>query len=138
MLASRLVARGVVGVVTDGAVRDSRGLAPLAMPIYSRGVNSSLRSASYIVGDLQSTIACGGVTVVPGDILVGDEDGVIVIPGELAAELARLGREQEDLEAYLAPRVLAGESLIGLYPPNATNRAAFEEYRERVNGRVAE
>jgi regulator of RNase E activity RraA len=131
MLATRLAARGVSGVVTDGAVRDSRGLAPLDLSVYARAVNSDLRSSYSLVAGVQEPVACGGVSVIPGDILVGDEDGVIVVPRALAEEVARLGREQEDLESYVAIRLRAGEPLEGLYPPNETHRAAHFNVRAR-------
>jgi regulator of RNase E activity RraA len=129
MLATRLAARGGAGLVTDGAVRDSAGLAPLGLGIWARGTNADLRGSSLTVGGIQEPVACAGVTVLPGDVLVADADGVIVVPAALAAEVAAQGREQERLEQYLAGRLRAGEPLEGTYPPDERHRAEYEAWR---------
>jgi regulator of RNase E activity RraA len=80
------------------------------------------------VADLQTPIACAGVAVYPGDVIHGDADNVSVVPAHLAAELADLCEAQDDLEAYLAMRVRAGEALWGLYPPSDATRAAHKAW----------
>jgi regulator of RNase E activity RraA len=129
MLATRLAARGGAGLVTDGAVRDSAGLAPLGLGIWAAGTNADLRASTLVVGGTQEPVACAGVTVLPDDILVADADGVIVVPGALAAAVAAQGREQESLEQYLAGRLRAGEPLAGTYPPDERHRAEYEAWR---------
>jgi regulator of RNase E activity RraA len=129
MLATRLAARGGAGLVTDGAVRDSAALAGLGLGIWAAGTNSDLRGSAFAVAGTQQPVACAGATVLPGDIMVGDADGVIAVPAALAGEVAELGREQEDLEQYLAGRLRAGEPLEGLYPPDERRRAEYEDWR---------
>lgn len=129
MLATRLAARGGAGLITDGAVRDSAALAGLNLGIWAAGTNSDLRSSAFAVAGTQQPVACAGVTVLPGDIMVADADGVIAVPAALAGELAELGRDQEHLEQYLAGRLAAGEPLEGLYPPDARRRAEYENWR---------
>jgi len=77
-------------------------------------------------------IGCGGVAVIPGDILVGDEDGVVVIPRALAAEVADLGLEQERLEGFLTGLVRDGRSTLGTYPPNPQTRGEYEAWVEKT------
>ena len=114
LLATRLAMRGVAGLVTDGSVRDSAGLAELDIAIHAPLVSANLRSARFYVAGLQEPIACGGVTVVPGDLVVADDDGPIVVPEALACGLATEAVEQERLEAYVGTRLRAGEPLAGL------------------------
>lgn len=121
--------RGAAGFVTDGAVRDIDAIRALGLPVYAGGANAATRPTSFHVADLQVPIGCGGVAVYPGDVLVGDGDGVIAIPRPLCAEVARDAHEQEEIEKYVHLRIGAGEPLAGIYPPNAATRAAYEEWR---------
>lgn len=129
MLVTRAMKRGAAGFVTDGALRDGRSIGELGFPAYARAVTATTRPASFHVADLQVPIGCAGVAVYPGDVLVGDRDGIIVVPRALAVELAEPAAEQEQLESYLNERVRAGESLWGLYPPDETTLAAYEAWR---------
>jgi regulator of RNase E activity RraA len=81
--------------------------------------------------DLQLPIACGGVAVYPGDVMVGDAEGVVCIPAHLAEEVARDAAEQEKMEAFVLERIEGGAKLAGTYPPNADTRAAFEVWRKQ-------
>ena len=135
ILAARLRARGAAGIVTDGAFRDAAGIAAEAIPSYCRGAHPGLSTTAHHAADLQVKIGCGGVLVVPGDVLVGDEDGVIVIPRRLAAEVARDAVEQEDLEAFILDRVRDGASIKGTYPPDDRTLDAYRAWRAaRANG----
>ncbi|MCR3722001.1 MULTISPECIES: hypothetical protein [Prauserella salsuginis group] len=125
MLLTRASKRGATGFVTDGAVRDGHALAELGFPVYSQGITSTTRPAAFHVADLQSPIGCAGVAVYPGDVLVGDRDGVVVVPRALADDIAEPARDQEFLESYLHSRVQNGESLWGLYPPE---QATLDDY----------
>jgi regulator of RNase E activity RraA len=128
ILLSRMMARGAVGVVTDGALRDGVEIAALGFPAYARQVTASSRLSFHHAADLQVPISCSDVAVYPGDILVGDRDGVTVVPRHLAAEVAEDGFKQERLEMYLALRIASGESLYGVYPPNDQTKADFDAW----------
>jgi regulator of RNase E activity RraA len=125
MLLSRMLAKGVSGVVTDGAFRDGVEIATMSFPAYARQVTSTSRLSFHHAADLQVPISCSDVAVYPGDILVGDGDGITVIPRHLAAEIAEDGAQQERFEAYLLLRLAAGEALYGVYPPNDQTKADF-------------
>ena len=125
MLLTRMMVKGVAGVVTDGALRDGMEISDMAIPAYAREVTASTRLSYHHVADLQVPISCANVAVYPGDIIVGDGDGITVIPRHLAAEIADGGEKQDRLEAYLALRLAAGEGLYGVYPPNDRTRADY-------------
>lgn len=129
ILAARLRVRGAAGIVTDGAVRDAARIAEEPFPTYCRAAHAQLGSVAHHAADLQVPIGCGGVLVLPGDVLVGDEDGVVVIPRHLATDVARDAAEQEELEAFLLTRVHAGASIRGVYPPDEATRTAYERQR---------
>ncbi len=126
ILVARLIARGAVGVVADGAMRDAGPLAAMTMPVFCRGVTAPPSFNGLLAVEAQCPIGCGGVLVYPGDIVHADEDGVVVIPRHLAASLARDGLEKEELEAWIKHRVESGASIVGLYPPDAK---AIADYR---------
>ncbi len=128
MLMTRAWKRGAAAVVTDGGLRDGHVLAQLPFPTYARQVTITTRAAAHHVADLQVPIGCGGVAVYPGDVLVGDRDGVLVVPRALAAEVAAQGLEQEQLEAFVSTKIHSGEPLWGNYPPGEALRAEYAEY----------
>jgi regulator of RNase E activity RraA len=129
MLITRAMRRGAAGFVTDGALRDGDAIAQLGFPAYSRAITATTRPAAFHVADLQVPIGCAGVAVYPGDILVGDRNGVIVVPRALAREIAGPAAEQEELEAYLHTRVQAGESLWGVYPPSPQTVSDYHTWK---------
>jgi len=122
MLITRMQMRGARGVVTDGAFRDGTELSNMDFPIWSTGITATTRLSYHHVADLQVPIGCAGVAVYPGDVIHGDGDNISVIPAHCAEEMANLCEAQDDLEAYLALRVQAGEALWGLYPPSPATR----------------
>ena len=128
ILVTRLLARGAKAIVTDGALRDGSEIADLALPAYAREVTATTRISFHHVADLQVPIGCAGVAIYPGDIIVGDADGLTVVPAHLAEELAQVGSEQDDLEHYLAMRIAAGEPLWGVYPPSPDAIAAYKDW----------
>jgi regulator of RNase E activity RraA len=130
MLITRAMLRGASGFVTDGAFRDGAAIADLGFPTYARGITATTRPASFHVADLQVPIGCAGVAVYPGDVLVGDRDGIIVIPRALAAEIAQPSLEQEDLEQWLHSKVKAGAELWGTYPPSDETRREYAEWKQ--------
>jgi regulator of RNase E activity RraA len=129
MLMTRAMVRGAAGFVTDGGLRDGHVLAQLPFATYARQITITTRAAFHHVADLQVPIGCAGVAVYPGDVLVGDRDGVVVIPRALAPEIAQPALEQEELETYLNTRVQAGEALWGIYPPSEQTLADYRALR---------
>lgn len=129
ILALRAAARGAAGIVTDGGIRDRDAVAAVGIPLYSNGAHPAVLGRKHVPWDVDVTIACGGTTVQPGDILVGDADGVIVIPPALAEEVVDAALAQEDEDAWIAARVAEGAVLDGLFPMNQEWRARFEQER---------
>src|SRR5690606_4722057 len=126
ILALRAQARGAAGVVTDGGVRDYDAVAEIGLPVFSNGPHPAVLGRRHVPWDVDVTIACGGATVQPGDIIVGDGDGVLVIPPALAEEVADAALAQEDEDAWIAEQVAAGHPVDGLFPMNAEWRARYE------------
>jgi regulator of RNase E activity RraA len=134
MLMTRAMVRGAAGFVTDGGLRDGHVLADLPFATYARQVTITTRAAYHHVADVQVPIGCAGVAVYPGDILVGDRDGVIVIPRAIAEEIAQPSLEQEQLEAYVATLIKGGEPLWGNYPPSDETKAKYQAWRAAQAG----
>jgi len=134
ILCARMAKRGVAGLVTDGMVRDGPGVIGTGLPVFCRGSVAPASVAALNFVGWQETIGCGGVCVVPGDTVVADEDGAVVIPAALVAAVAEAAVEQERLEAWIMREVARGERLPGLYPPNAETRARYEAEMRRGGG----
>jgi 2-keto-4-pentenoate hydratase/2-oxohepta-3-ene-1,7-dioic acid hydratase in catechol pathway/regulator of RNase E activity RraA len=129
ILALRAQVRGARGIVTDGAIRDSETLrANLDIPVYYGATHPAVLGRRHVPWEVNATIACAGVTVTPGDIIVGDGDGVLVVPAHLAMEVARDAAEQERQEEFAAEMVAKGESVDGLYPLGKRWHVAFETW----------
>jgi regulator of RNase E activity RraA len=131
ILMTRLMVRRCAGVVSDGGMRDAAGIAELALPVFCSGPSAPLNLAVHHAAEMNVAIGCGGVAVYPGDVMVGDGDGVVVIPRHLADEVARDAAEQEQLEVFVQQQVAKGAKLPGTYPPNAATKAAFETWRSK-------
>lgn len=127
ILAARMVQRGIKAMVTDGAVRDEIGVLATGLPVFAAGAAAPPSIAAVHFADHGQVIGCGGVMVRPGDVIVGDSDGVVVIPAEMAGSVAEDSVAQEDFEAYVLAEVRAGKPLTGLYPPSAETTTAYEE-----------
>ncbi|MBD8011216.1 fumarylacetoacetate hydrolase family protein [Microbacterium sp. Re1] len=125
ILALRAKTRGAAGVVTDGGVRDFDAVAEIGLPVFSKGAHPSVLGRKHVPWEFDVTIGCGGATVQPGDVIVGDGDGVIVIPAALAEEVADAALVQEDEDAWIAEQVAAGNAVDGLFPMNAEWRAKY-------------
>ncbi|MBB4664273.1 ribonuclease activity regulator RraA [Conexibacter arvalis] len=117
ILATRLMRRGAAGLVTDGSLRDSPEIAELAMPAFAAGASAMTNLAQHHAVDMQVPIGCAEVAVYPGDVIVGDAEGVVCVPRELAAEVAAAALEQERLEEFILAEVDGGAPLRGTYPP---------------------
>ncbi len=131
ILLTRLKVRGVAGIVTDGCLRDSESIAMMEFPVYAAGGSAPLNLVCHHAVDMNLPVACGGVAVFPGDVLVGDAEGVVVIPRHLVDEVASDAREQETLEEFVLGEIAAGRPLPGTYPPNADTMARYREWRQR-------
>ena len=128
ILALRAQVRGAAGIVTDGAIRDSQALHAMDLPVYYGATHPAVLGRRHVPWEVNATIACAGVTVTPGDIIVGDGDGVIVIPAHLAMEVAQDAAEQELQEEFAAAMVAKGESVDGLYPLGKRWQVAYEAW----------
>lgn len=132
ILVTRLMVRGVAGVVTDGGFRDSDEIARLAIPAFHKRPSAPTNLTRHQAIDINVPIGCGDAPVFPGDVVVGDGDGVIIIPAHLADEIAAEATEMTAYEDFVTERVRAGQSILGLYPPtDESNLAAFAEWRQR-------
>ena len=123
--------RGAVGVVTDGAYRDSAGIADTGLAAYARGMNAHTNKTIHYPLDIQKPIACGGVAVFPGDLIVGDSEGVVVIPRHLAEDVAEKAAAQEEKEAFIIRKIRQGASIIGVYPADEKTLAEYEEWKKK-------
>ncbi|HWT20514.1 MAG TPA: ribonuclease activity regulator RraA [Variovorax sp.] len=131
ILVSRLMKRGVAGVVTDGGFRDSPDIAKLGFPAYHQRPSAPTNLTLHQAIDINVPIGCGDVAVWPGDVVVGDAEGVIVIPAAMADELAAEATEMTVFEDFVQEKVLEGRSILGLYPPtDEQSRTEFAAWRE--------
>jgi len=135
ILITRLALRGAAGVVSDGGFRDAEGIGKLDMPAYHARPSAPTNLTLHEALDINVPIACGDVAVFPGDVMVGDGDGVMVIPAHLAEEIAEECTGMESFEDFVLEQVQAGQSIIGLYPcTKEEHQAAYEDWRKK-NGR---
>ena len=125
ILCTRMVKRGVAALVTDGVVRDVSGVLGSGLPVWCSGAAAPPSVAGLTFVDWQAPIACGGVAVFPGDVVVVDDDGAVLIPAALLDDILTLAPEQERLENWIMQQVEQGAALPGLYPPNAENKARY-------------
>ena len=129
ILMTRLMVRGVAGVVTDGGLRDSQSIEKLPWPAYCGARSAPLNLVRHHAVDSQVPIGCGGVAVYPGDLVVGDQEGVVVIPGRIAEEVAGEALAQSQFEDWVESKVKEGRSIFGLYPPSAETRKEYETWK---------
>lgn len=128
ILALRARERGAAGIVTDGGLRDSAAVREVGMPVYHGGEHPSVLARRHVPWDRDIPVACAGALVQPGDILVGDGDGVVLVPPDLAAELADAAAEQERQETFVSEQVAKGASVEGLYPIGPAWRAEYDAW----------
>lgn len=129
ILTKRMEVRGCAGLVTDGGLRDTEEIAAMAIPAFCARPSAPTNLTKHHAIDTNVPIGCGTAPVFPGDLIVGDADGAIVVPFHLAGEIATDIREMEAFEAFVLERVSAGESIVGLYPPNDETRARFKAHQ---------
>jgi regulator of RNase E activity RraA len=130
IMVAALAARGVAGLVTDGAMRDGEAIARGRLPVFCSGVAPAPSNRALIAAGVEETIGCGGVFVEPGDVVVGDADGVVVVPRHLAPQLAREGHELEEVEAWIKAQVESGVPAAEVYPPDEAVMARFHATRD--------
>lgn len=131
ILVTRLMKRGVAGIVTDGGFRDSPEIALLAIPAYHNRPSAPTNLTVHQALDINVPVGCGDAPVWPGDVIVGDGEGVVVIPAHLADEIADEATEMTAFEDFVTERVQQGQSILGLYPPtDERNRDAFAAWRK--------
>ena len=128
ILVARLIYRGIAGLVADGAMRDAGPLMDMTLPVHARTATPPPSGASVFAVGYNEPIGCGGVLVFPGDIIVGDEDGVVVIPRHLADKVASVGLEQEQVKAFIKRKVELGEPIAGFYPATDRTMAAYRAW----------
>jgi regulator of RNase E activity RraA len=131
ILVTRLMKRGVAGIVTDGGFRDSPEIALLAIPAYHCRPSAPTNLTVHQALDINVPIGCGDAPVWPGDVMVGDGEGVVVIPAHLANEIADEATEMTAFEDFVTEKVNEGRSILGLYPPtDEQSRADFAAWRK--------
>ncbi len=133
ILVTRMAVRGCAGVVTDGGLRDAAGIGALDMPAFHARASAPTNLTKHEALDINVPIGCGGVAVFPGDVIVGDGDGVMVIPAHLADEIAEVCAGMEAFEDFVLEEVMAGAPIIGLYPCTLEeNQKKFEAWRAKT------
>lgn len=130
ILCARMQHKGVAALVTDGVVRDLAGVLGTGLPVWCSGAAAPPSVAGLTFVDWQRPVACGGVAVFPGDVIVADDDGAVLVPQALLDEMVQQGPEQERLEAWIMEQVQQGQALPGLYPPNEANAARYAAHRQ--------
>ena len=128
LLIARLQVRGALGVVSDGPMRDIAEVRKLGLPVFCTGGVAPPSIARLTFTGWEEPIGCGGVAVIPGDVIVADQDGVVVVPRALAAEVARDAPEQERFERFAQLRIQDGAPVVGLYPPSEETSAAYQAW----------
>jgi regulator of RNase E activity RraA len=131
ILLTRMMVRGAAGAVSDGGFRDSPDIARLDFPVYAAAASAPTNLIRHHAVDLNVPIGCGGVPVYPGDIIVGDGEGVVVIPAHLANEVAEDAAAMTEFEDWVETQVRGGRGIFGLYPPTPETRAEFEAQRKK-------
>jgi regulator of RNase E activity RraA len=132
ILATRLMVRGCAGMVTDGGFRDSAEIGALDMPSYHTRPSAPTNLTVHQAIDINVPIGCGDAPVFPGDVVVGDMDGVIIIPAEIADEIADEAVEMTAFEDFVIEQVRGGQKTLGLYPPtDESNLESFAAWRKQ-------
>jgi regulator of RNase E activity RraA len=135
ILCARIAKRGVGALVTDGVVRDLAGVLGTGLPVWCRGMAAPASVNGLTFVGWQEPIGCGGVAVMPNDVIVADGDGAVVIPADLLAEVVPVAVEQERLEGWIMREVDAGVPLPGLYPANEATRARYDAWTREGDGK---
>jgi len=131
LLITRLKIRGAAGVVSDGGFRDSQAIKDLNFPVYHQRPSAPTNLTKHQALDINVPIGCGDVAVWPGDTIVGDRDGVIVIPKDISDEISSEAKEMTIYETFVQKEILSGGEIIGLYPLiTEENQAKFNQFKK--------
>jgi len=128
IFATRAFSLGATGIVTDGALRDTPAIAELNRPVYHLSSHGATLGRQHMPFSVDEPVTCAGVFVVPGDVIVGDGEGAVVIPIALVADVVRDALVQEERERFALERVAAGESTVGLFPLSKERMPEFERW----------
>ncbi len=132
ILCARMQKRGVAALVSDGVVRDMDCVLATGLPVWCQGAAAPASVAGLTFVAWQEPVGCGGVAVFPNDVVVVDNDGAVLIPQALLEDVVSAAVEQERLEGWIMTQVEAGVPLPGLYPPNAENKARYEDWVKKA------
>ncbi len=132
IMTTYLQVKGVAGVVLDGGVADAAAISAIDLPVFAMGNAATPLGSHRVVMDLDVPVACAGVTIFPGDVLVGDGNGVVAIPAALVGEIAQAAADREALEAFVLDKVRGGAPLAGTYPPNDATLKEYEAFKART------
>jgi regulator of RNase E activity RraA len=132
ILVSGIGQRGGVALVTDGAIRDLPAMQQVNLPVFARGDHPRTFGEVHVAADLNIPVQCAGVLVMPGDILVGDAEGVVVIPPSVAEKVCAASEEQERLDNFILEKMAEGVPLSDAFPPNERIRAEYEATRKQA------
>jgi len=130
MVTTAFQVRGVAGIVLDGGVNDRAAIEKIGLPVYASGDAALPFTSHRHITGLNEPIGCGGVAIFPGDVMIGDQNGVAAIPRDIVAEVAEKALDREELEAFCAERLREGAPLATTYPPNKETVAAFRATRD--------
>jgi regulator of RNase E activity RraA len=130
ILCARMAKRKVAALITDGVMRDMEGVLATGLPVWCAGAAAPASVAGLTFINWQEPIACGGVAIFPGDTIVADGDGAVVIPQAMLAEITEAAAEQEAQEVWIMGEIEKGAALPGLYPPNDENKARYAAWRK--------
>jgi regulator of RNase E activity RraA len=130
ILTMRMMKRGVTALVTDGVIRDKAGVIASKLPTWCAGTAAPASVNGLTFVGWEEPIACGGCAIFPGDTIVCDDDGAVVIPQSLLAFVAEEGAEHERMETYIVGEVERGAKLPGLYPMNEEAKARYEAWKK--------
>ena len=131
ILCARMRKRGVTALVTDGVIRDKAGVVASKLPVWCAGVAAPASVNGLTFVGWQEPIGCGGCAVFPGDVIVCDDDGAVVIPQDLVAFVAEEGAEHERMESWIVSEVERGAKLPGLYPMNDEAKARYAAWKKK-------
>src|SRR5690606_4482506 len=136
ILCARMKKRNVAAMITDGMVRDLCGVLDTGLPVWCRGASAPPSVAGLTFVGWNETVGCGGVAVIPGDVIVADSDGAVVIPKALLDEVVAEAPAQEKMEGWIIDEVAKGAKLPGLYPMNEEARARYEAWLKTDEGKT--